>query len=260
MLKRTREVFQQEGFVGITRRVLMRLRWPGAVRSVYGPLFVANHRDGTFRMYLRGTYGSFYWDRIKAFNAPFIFLDIGANQGLYTIGAASNENCVLAVALEPVPRTFSLLQKNLRLNGVVGKTKAIDAAISNRSGFAEMRMNANHSGGATLASGWPLEGELKDQQIHVWLISGAELDQLLPRMTYPIMVKIDVEGFEPVVIEELLHTCFAKRIYEIFLEINEDWVDVALIRDRLCGGGFSEQRTIGSGSHYDLLAQRPLSP
>lgn len=71
------------------------------------------------------------------------------------------------------------------------------------------------------------------------------------------MVKIDVEGFEPIVIDQLLRTAFADRISEIFLEIDEDWVRADAIRRRLGEAGFTAFEKIGSSPHYDLLALRP---
>ena len=155
MLSRVLAILRLEGPAGLHRRVLMRLRWPEAIPSRYGPRFAANHGDGTCGMYVHGSYGTFDWDRLAAVPHPFVFLDIGANQGLYAIGAARNPNCLACHAFEPVPATYGYLQKNLRLNGVAGKVSTVNAAIADRTGSAEILMADGHSGGATLAANGP---------------------------------------------------------------------------------------------------------
>ena len=49
------------------------------VRSVYSVKLKACFEDATFRMYLFGSYGNFYWDRLKCEAHPFVFIDVGAN-------------------------------------------------------------------------------------------------------------------------------------------------------------------------------------
>ena len=57
-----------------------------SVKSSYGLVFASNFPDLTFQFYIKATYGYFYWNRLKSIDHPFVFLDIGANQGLYAIG------------------------------------------------------------------------------------------------------------------------------------------------------------------------------
>ena len=57
-------------------------------KSKYGIYFKNNWTDVTFKFYIEASYGFFYWDRIKSISKDFIFLDIGANQGLFSICAA----------------------------------------------------------------------------------------------------------------------------------------------------------------------------
>ena len=54
------------------------------IKSKYGVLLSMNYGDRTFEFYVAGSYGYFYWDRLTNIQSEFLFLDIGANQGLYT--------------------------------------------------------------------------------------------------------------------------------------------------------------------------------
>ena len=120
-------------------------------------------------------------------------------------------------------------------------------------------MADGHSGGATMAASGP-RGAGARQTIRIDLLDAAALDRLVPADAAPILVKIDVEGFEPVVIDQLLQTAFADEIFEIFLEIDEDRVRADAIRRRLGEAGFAAFDKIGAGAHYDLMVRRPGSP
>jgi FkbM family methyltransferase len=206
-------------------------------------------------MYIRGSYGTFYWDRLAAIKHSFVFLDIGANQGLYAIGAAQNPNCLACYAFEPVPTTYAYLRKNVHLNSVAGKVSTINAAISDQTGTAEILLKDGHSGGATMIVSQK-RGSTQRKTIRIDLINAKDLDRLIPAGESPIMVKVDVEGFEPIVIDQLLQTTFAYRISDIFLEIDDDWVDAVAIQRQLAEAEFTTFEKIGSGTHYDLMALR----
>jgi FkbM family methyltransferase len=46
-----------------------------------------------------------------------VFIDIGANCGWFSLAAAMTFPSVRIYAIEPVPHTFSRLQRNIELNG-----------------------------------------------------------------------------------------------------------------------------------------------
>lgn len=104
------------------------------VKSAYGIKLAMNDRDKTFRLYYCGSYGSVYWDHLSQYNTNFVFLDIGANQGLYTICSAINDKCIKSYAFEPVPMTFEFLKRNVDLNQVTEKCVLLNKAISGEHG------------------------------------------------------------------------------------------------------------------------------
>ncbi|QDC09551.1 FkbM family methyltransferase [Oceanicola sp. D3] len=224
--------------------------------SYYGPKLVSNRVDQTFKFYLRGSYGSFYWDRVTAFSTAFVYLDIGANQGLYTIGAAQNPNCVGCFAFEPVPRSFRFLKANVALNGLTERCTLINKAVSGNAGTAEIAIQPAHSGAASLNHAQGAANAPSKSRLQIQTLTAKELDALLPQDGPPIFVKIDVEGHEPVVLEQLLQTHFAGRIAEIFFEVDETWYDIEPIRALLTERGFSKLHRHGEGHHYDMLALR----
>lgn len=224
------------------------------ITSNYGVRLAANYGDATFRYYAKASYGFFYWNRISAIARPFVFLDIGANQGLYTLCAAQNPQCRHAYAFEPVPAVAALLAQNLALNGVEARATLVRKAVSDSCAQVPIVLSAQHTGGATIAQGNAGDARARTEMIET--IDAAALEALVADEGLPIVVKIDVEGHEEVVIAELLKCRFAPRISEIFYEVDEAWVDPARIRARLEEAGFGCTR-IGRKAHYDVLAERP---
>jgi FkbM family methyltransferase len=122
----------------------------GFSRSAYGVLMKTNWRDRTFIYCRFAVYGHGLSDYLKGLTQPFVFLDIGANQGLYSLIAGQNPHCTGAIALEPVPDTFERLSLNINANNLQGKVQAVQAALSSQAGTARIVFDAAHSGLASL--------------------------------------------------------------------------------------------------------------
>lgn len=135
MLRKIARVLKNEGAYGIVNILIIKIfRWKAVIsqllgqkeiRSRYGIRISVNPCDATFNHYVSGVYGFYYWNRIRGISTKFVFLDIGANQGLYTICAALNPNIEKCFAFEPVDETFHLLEKNININGVANKCTLI---------------------------------------------------------------------------------------------------------------------------------------
>jgi len=233
------------------RRALIPGSAPRPARSVYGVQMWPNWGDRTFAYCQYGTYGPYLADLLAGIERPFCFLDIGANQGLYSLIAARNPNAKRIIALEPVGDTHRLLAANLALAGLEGRAQALNVGLSNEAGTHLITVNPVHSGQATLES--HLEGRDLCRTITVELVTMAELEAHLP-LDLPLFVKIDVEGHEPVIIEELLASRHASRVLGIFYEHDNRWTDNAAIAHALYHAGFAKLRRYGRGKHFDVLA------
>lgn len=219
------------------------------VTSRYGVRLRANWRDRTFQYCHYATYGHALSDHLAAQNLPFTFVDIGANQGLYSLLAAKNRTCVSAIAFEPVAATFALLRENIALNDAAAKIRPVNAAVSLTSGMARIAIDNAHSGVASLRSDVRSGGE----EIRILGISG--VDTLLEG-SVPLIVKIDVEGHEEAVIEALVGSAHCHRVGAIFYEIDARWTDAAAIEALLRNAGFVHFTRHGFGRHYDIWATR----
>lgn len=234
-----------------TRAALPRAHTDGVVTSRYGVKMRANWGDRTFQYCQAATYGRDLSDYLAAQDRPFAFVDIGANQGLYSLLAAQNPHCTGVIAFEPVAATFALLTDNIALNGLAASIRPVHAAVSLHSGMASIPTDTAHSGTASLRDAAPNSDAGED----ISILGIAGVDALLEGHE-PLIVKIDVEGHEEVVVEALAASRHRDRIAAIFYEVDTRWTDAAAIETRLRAAGFTSFDRFGFGRHYDVLAQR----
>jgi FkbM family methyltransferase len=136
------------------------------------------------------------------------FLDVGANVGVYSILAASRGAHVLA--MEPVPATYEQLPDNIHLNRFEAKVEARNAGVGREPG--ELRF--------TTGSG-PTDHVLApgESAAHVATVAVDTLDTLAAGWT-PVMMKIDVEGFEANVIAGAAHLLNQPSLQAVLIELN----------------------------------------
>ena len=114
-------------------------------------------------------------------------VDVGAHIGLYTIGFATRIGPEGTVhAFEPVPTTRRDLIRNLGLNALLDRVEVIDAVASNVDGTVPFEASDTS------------EAHVDDAGDE--LIRSVRLDSLF-RGRHIDLVKVDVEGYEGIVIE-----------------------------------------------------------
>jgi len=189
---------------------------PKYVKSFYGPLMFENWKDVTFRFCIRGSYGTVFSDYLKNYTKPFCFIDIGANQGLYSLISGNNENCLKVFAFEPVPTTAGILTKNIGANNLGRKLEVHAKAISNENAYHKIYINLEHSGAASIDQ--VTSDSQSSQAVDIETVNSSYLDELTIPKDVDIIIKVDVEGYEKVVIEQLMQTGFLHNINTIYYE------------------------------------------
>ncbi len=118
------------------------------------------------------------------------FLDIGANAGFYSLGLRSQFPALLILAFEPVPATFTILERNLALNGFTD-IKTYKIGFSDRTQSVEFFTYQQHSGASSSVR---LLDDVEPTRVTCQLV---RLDEF--RQSHPLRVgfiKCDVEGGE----------------------------------------------------------------
>lgn len=138
-----------------------------------------------------------------------LFIDVGANVGSYTILACGARRA-RGYCFEPVPETFLRLEENLKLNNLLNRVEAQNLGLADIEGelfFTSNKNTGNHIINnnaehpcAIKVKVMPLDAILKDES--------------------PSMIKIDVEGFETLVIAGASQTLKKPSLRSVIMEIN----------------------------------------
>jgi FkbM family methyltransferase len=117
-----------------------------------------------------------------------VFVDVGANVGFHTVLAAQLVGPAGKVfAVEPAPWTLELLRANVRRSGV--DVTVLPVAASEARGTVRLSVDPAHRSGARLGTELGPGPE----------VDAATLDELLPEEVAVDVLKVDVEGAEPLV-------------------------------------------------------------
>ncbi len=153
---------------------------------------------------------------VRSFVRPGdVVVDVGANVGLFTLIAAAAVGSTGQVhAFEPVPGNFARLQENLGLNQL-HNVVAQRMALGEEAG--DLTLGVDHAEGAPSGvSGHFTEGGSRDAvQVPVCRLDDYLAEHL--RNRHLRLVKIDVEGMEPLVLRGLDR------------QLNDHWPDAFLI-------------------------------
>lgn len=142
-----------------------------------------------------------------------IFYDIGANTGLYTLFAA--HNCSEVFAFEPYPANVSSLKENISRNNAYN-VKICDIVLSDSNGyvsFNQPQQDLIGYGSASIAT---------DGTKATVKVAAKAGDNLISSENLPIpnVMKIDVEGSEPLVVDGLEQTLSDSTCRLVYCEVH----------------------------------------
>lgn len=152
-------------------------------------------------------------DLLSELDEEDVFFDIGANVGYYTCFAAAPLPDEQVVAFEPYPPNARRIAENLARNGREADVREV--ALADEPGTAAFDRAAMRPGYAFAA----LSREDDADTIEVDVAAGDDLvaDGELPQ---PAVVKIDVEGAEPLVVEGLTETLATPDCRLVYCEVH----------------------------------------
>jgi FkbM family methyltransferase len=146
-------------------------------------------------------------------------MDIGANIGWYTTLFArlvGNNGAVIAV--EPIPSTVEVFQKNLIMNNCVNNVRLFQGVCSNYTGDFEIyEFPTLHPG---LASGQPIGEYVRTK----YRVRATTVDLLMQayELENTMLMKVDLEGAELQVLQGAVTTLRKGLIESILIEANEE--------------------------------------
>ena len=138
-----------------------------------------------------------------------LFIDIGANIGAYSV-LASKVCGSYSIAFEPAPSTYKNLLMNISLNDIGDKVTVVPICLSNERGIVKFTPNLDtvnhvHAGISDLSEFIEVETDT--------------LDNVLGNRM-PNLIKLDVEGFEALVLLGAHRVLSSEKLCAIIMEIN----------------------------------------
>lgn len=137
-----------------------------------------------------------------------VVLDIGTNIGNHTLFYLLENKASKVYCFEPAQTTFSILEKNIKINNIEKKVSLSNVGVGQKKGHAIIsNYNPHNIGGTTIES---------DENGEISIIA-------IDEITFPskiALVKIDVEGFELNVIKGMIKTLKDHKPY-ITIEIRD---------------------------------------
>ena len=160
-----------------------------------------------------------------------LFVDIGANVGVYSVLASAVKKS-RSISFEPVPDTFKHFEDNIKINDLSELVESHKLGLSDEEGvlhFTNSLDCVNHV----------VTNE--DSQLETTEVQVRKLDDILNGRS-PILMKIDVEGYETKVLAGAIKILADQYLKGIIIELNSSGdrygFDEAKIHENLLSEGF----------------------
>jgi FkbM family methyltransferase len=228
------------------------------VRLPDGRVLTCDLADHTQRKMALGTYEREETSLCRRLLRPGdVFVDVGAHIGWFSILAGLIVGVAGRVhAIEPFPATFARLRDNVARTGLTNLVPW-PVAAGDRVGSARVHLQPHGDSGSTTA--------VDDRGVAVPKVP---VDELVDDGRPVRLLKIDVEGFEPAVLEGARR--MLARTEAALVEINRPGLHALgagpdAVREPLAAAGLTDQREIfpryarlrSAGDVTNLLAVRP---
>lgn len=197
----------------------------GLTKLSAGHPFFVNTRDRgiTTWIALGGVWETFVDEVLCALARPGqVVIDVGANQGYYTVklGHLVGETGRV-FSFEPNPELYPFLADNVSINGLAQRVKTYRLAAGDAPGRSVLHFPySNMGGGFVDVPGGAAAPQADIGDGGTASVEIARIDDILPAGTVADLIKIDAEGFEPLVLRGMGETLARSPDAAIVVEVS----------------------------------------
>ena len=169
------------------------------------------------------------------FKPGMTVIDIGANQGFFTLYAASKGARV--ISFEPSKTNFAMLSRNVEQNGLNASVKCFDCAVSGASGTTTIFEGLSSSGRFLSTTASIRDSNRGGADVRSAVTNTVTLDEVFQNngIEFCDLLKLDCEGSEYDIIPTISSETF-RRIRNISMEYHDGRLDE--MNGWLARGGF----------------------
>jgi FkbM family methyltransferase len=228
----------------------------------YGPVIRVHRHDFTNRAAIFGTYGDEVAGWVRSLRDEDLFLDIGANAGIFSLIA---DECVpggKVFSFEPNANLYEDLRFNIGLNDA-RRVVPLNIALSDHTGTFQLAHNPGHTGGGSLRDAGvetSVAGVTADYTVVA--VAPRFLDAVIEAaQDRDVCIKIDVEGHELCVLRGLDEAGLLAKARWVIAEIDPSYLErfsanAEMIYQLMESRGFRPTKGLDVANHYDELFVR----
>jgi FkbM family methyltransferase len=242
------------------------------LRTVFGHAMYADSRDLSLapHLFLQG-----YWEPdltrffLHLVKPRMRIVEVGANVGYYTLLACSlvgPEGRV--IAFEANPAAATLARRSLSVNGFLSRARIVVMAVTDAPGTATLHRLEHRQGDSGLFDFSDNQLAFPDDRVTKLEVPATSLDSFLEKDEPIDLIRMDVEGAEPLVFDGMRGILERRPHLKILLEFFPDAIrrsgrDPAVFLGSITAMGFRIQ-TVGAGGRLqqpsmDVLAGKVFS-
>jgi len=149
-----------------------------------------------------------------------LFLDIGSNVGHYSLLMSGVKKCK-SIAVEPVPKTYKQLIRQITLNNLGHLIKGINIGVSNKDDNLYFSTDRG-----------TMDRIVSKEYNNSVKVNVTSMDNLIDN-DIPLAIKIDVEGYEMFVLEGAAEILKNKKVKVLILELNQSGEEYEINDDEI---------------------------
>lgn len=199
---------------------------------------------------------------IDSFQSNSVFLDVGANIGVYSLYAAASSSKIYTYAFEPSFFNLVELVKNINLNNFQNKLIVISTPLFKNNKISTFIQSKPEAGGAH--SSFEVDYGDNGQKLNKNLFYstlGLNIDFLVSNkiIKKPNYIKIDVDGIEELILLGAQKTLFNKNCREVLIESNKTMTKQnKKINNIMTNSGFILKNTFHIGNERNVNIQNQI--